>query len=609
MEQVSGNGILSYTGNAGLAAGANNGAILPEQGNPYAGLQNTLDRINEQQARMNILKYQQHVKDQEDLAQALSETGNSVFNMRGPNGQNMSFQPLPDDQKKLEAKAAEIRKSVLSNTSGFRFDPAYYDKVAEFNRMRNHAGIRSVAYNNYNTAAAGTNDPNERQSIMSTRQAEVLNKDLEEYHQPEPHLPHFTYNPDNFISPKEAANDKNQNVYEVASGKDAAGNLIHTSMAGLSDNMLDFRARVYKDSKNHADAANLATNYLHGIVSDPNAVMEHNRNIDAINRQRGYVDENGNPKSPHYIPHVADVITGPNGETQVRVNTQNPVDIAYSVMAEKYGALQPSKEIKKDAFELQKEAIAEEKTALDMEKTRKQMEGIDADIAEKKAKIANMRKGKSADGKPTEAQVKAENNKLSVLSAYKDLTDVFEKSYAGKQVIKPTYPDYWKRHYGIDPSKYNIYPALSDGVADKFIGVEGEETTNSVTDKQNVKTTTKEKRVSKKPDKVYPLVDLNTGEEKLAFVIGDQAKIVSKKEAVIGALKHDAKYQPSQYESKLPYVDEVLSGVSQTNKATEAPDEESAIRARLRPAKVKKKDGTIVDILIDPVTNKRYAVN
>lgn len=570
MEQVTGSNILSYTGNAGLAAGANNGAILPDAGNSYAGLQNTLDRLNEQQARMNILKYQQHIKDQEDLAQTLAQTGESVFNMRGPNGQNMSFQPLPEDQKKLEEAATDIRKSILSNPNGFRYDQNYYKKLADFNRMRNHAGIRAVAYDKYNTAAATTNDPNERQSILGSREAEIMNRPLEDYHMPEPHLPHFTYNPENFISSKEAANDKNQNVFEVASGTDDKGNLVHTSMVGLGDNMLDFRPRVYRDSKNHADAANLATNYLHGIVRDPAAVMEHNRNIDAINKQRGYVDAQGNPVSPHYIPHVADVVQTENGP-QVRVNTENPVDIAYSVMAEKYGALQPSKEIKKDAFELKKEALAEDKVQLDMEKTRKQMGLIDAEIAKKKAEIDNIRKGKGASGKKSEAEVKAEKEKLAVLSEYRDFTSVFKKAYEGKQVATPQYPEFWKNHYGINPEDYYIYPKLSDNSADKFHGIRGAETTTT-SEKKGVKTVEKTPIGTESPAEVYPIVDKKTGEEKLLFITGERnnkkGRVVSKKDAVIGALKHQAQYQPSQYKSKIPYVDEVISGVGQSPSAS-----------------------------------------
>lgn len=352
---TTGNEILAYKGDPNLAAGASSGQILPQQGNPFSGIQNTIDRVNENQAQMNVLKYHQKLKDQNDLAQALASTGNSVFNMKGENGQNLSFNPLPEDQKALDDKAKEVRETIFANPDKYMFSKDYLQKLSEFNTLKSHAGLRSVAFSKYNSEAAQSNDPNERASILGMRDAEIKGHSLEDFHMPEPHLPHFTYNPEEFIPSKDTGNEKNQNTYSMVSGKDAQGNLVHTSMSGINDNLLDFRNKVLPGSTKYANALNLANSYVQSIQSNPDAVTQHNNSIDAINRQRGYVDQDGNPVSPHYIPHIAEIETDANGQSKVVLKNQNPADIAYSIMAEKNGALQPSKEIKKDAVDIKKE--------------------------------------------------------------------------------------------------------------------------------------------------------------------------------------------------------------------------------------------------------------
>lgn len=558
------NDFLSYQGNAGLAAGAGTG-LAPIKTNPLEGVDSSLDKIQQVNAQKAILDYKQKQDQQQQLAQMLAETGSSVFNMKNSNGQNISFNPLPDDQKILAQRAHDLRAQILANPQKYMFDQDYLDKKAEYGQLVNHAGVRASAYNNYNQEAQKTNDQDERAAILAHRDNE-LKYSLLDGGMPEPYLPKPVFDPQNFISDKDV-NDKNMNTYRQLTGTDNDGNQTLTSLNGLNDNVLDFRGKVLPGSKNYADAMNLSHSYLSTIASNPQAVQQHNDNIDRINQERGYVDEKGQPISPHYIPHVAEVVNGKNGP-QVVVTATNPQDIAYSVMAEKKGSLTPSQEIKK----------TEEQEADESVKRRKEK----ADTAKVLAETSKIKSGKDE----TIEDKKQDLNKKAVAAVYNDVHTIFskdDKPISDSDLPKYKVDDKGKRlwtnisgkgdyDYIIPKDKYTVYPAISSNAA-KYVGLQAPEQSVTETDPTDEsKTTTKTiKGSSADVDTIYPVKDKATGEKKLAFVKdGKVVAYVPEKQAVINGLKDDAKWEPSQYENKLPFVDEVYDGGGKADEGTKS---------------------------------------
>lgn len=558
-----GSDILSYTGNAGLAAGAGTG-LMPFQVNPLAGVDSALDKIQTTNQQKALIDYRQKQQNQEDLAKMLAETGGSVFNMKNASGQNVSFTPLPQDQQVLTQKAHDLRHMILENPDNYQFNEDYLDKRKEFDNLTNHAGIRAMAHSAFNQDAAKTNDLDERNNIAAIRKNEIDNHNLDEYHMPEPYLPKLTSDPEKFISSKDAQNEKNKSSYNVGSDKDANGNLIYKSMDGLNDNTLDFRGKIYPGSPAFPDAVNYTRDYLQRIATDPSAVIQHNNNVDAINRARGYVNADGVPVNQHYIPHIADVVTDPaTGQPKVVVKNTNPADVAYSLMGEEYGSLQESKEIKKSAQDIAKEDIGITNIKNEMQRRNAETAKGIADSAEKKREFDNPHE------KSTPAAIKEQQDRQAAVSAYQQVHKVFDDGFSGKQPVAKAYPSFWNK-YGINPSEYNFYPDITQKAADAFVGVPHPlETTTSVGE-NNDKTVKKNQSPSLIPDKVVPIEDKKTGERKLVYIKDNEiVSIADEKTAVANKLKHEAGYEPKIYEGQTAEVNKVYGG-------TPAPPQQTA---------------------------------
>jgi hypothetical protein len=609
--QVTGSDILSYRGDAGLAAGAGNGGILPQQADPFAGISGTIDAVNERQAQQRVREYQQKIKDREDLTKMLAETDGSVFNMKGENGKNVSFSPLPKDQEILTQKADELRKIMLSKPDKYMYDADYLKKKADYNTLTRHAGVRAVTYANFNQEAAKSNDPNERESILGMRRSEVEDKPLTDFHMPEPHLPRFKYDPETFISGKDLKEAKNLNTFQVSGGTDAQGNIVHTSMDGLNDNVMDFRAKIQPNSKSFSDAVNLSNGYIQAISNNPGLVISHNRNIDAINLQRGYVDQNGKILSPHFIPHVAEVVAGPNNQPVVKIDTDNPTDIAYSIMAEKYGRLQQSKEIKKDALDV-------EKTELGMKYTRAQIDNLKerADIARKKLELDKSKEARE-QAEASEDEYAAASTVNSVYKTYTDQRN--KKDFAPLSGVPQLQPVLGT--IGVNANEYEFAPLnhLDDNIKD-IAGVQTKNLTGAV------------QKAPAGPTAAYYLKSKNgISGDRIVIGVPTDTKIKDKKgnDAIktdinwIAVSPEDAVKNKISTMKNFNVTDKTLKTISNAQRdvndmlqgkpAKEKPatanqsNEEAAILARLVPARVKKSDGTMVDIMYDPVTKKRYA--
>lgn len=369
---VTGNDILSYTGNAGLASGAGNG-IMPTQGDPYAGISSAIDRINETHAQKAIMDYQQKIDQQKNLQKMLAETDGSVFNMKGANGQNMSYTPLADDQPMLNEKAKELHDMVTAKPGHYNDNGEFSQAYREFSQLNNKAGTRAVAWQNYNNEAMKSDDPQERANILAWRDQELKGKKLGDANDPEPYLAKLPMNDEVYFPSKKLADDNNYSTADSI-GTDAQGNQTQTTTKTLKPNVADFRSNIIPGTKEYTAAAKITSDYLSNINGNPALVDRDAKNIDAVNKAMGYVDADGRPISQHYIPHPADVVTQPDGTQTIKVNTTNPVDVAYALKMDKIGLPQTKTIIKKDKAQLDKEDLENQKTRTDITNTQAETE-------------------------------------------------------------------------------------------------------------------------------------------------------------------------------------------------------------------------------------------
>lgn len=548
---TTGNDILSYRGDPGLAAGAGTG-LSPITVNPLAGLDTTLDRIQEQNHREALLDYQQKLQRQEDLRKMLSETGGSVFNMKSPQtGQNMSFTPLPEDAKVLNQKALEQRKLIIANPDNYWFNEDYQKNNLDLNQLTSEAGMRATAYGQYNQDLLKSNDPDEQTDIKNLRDSEIHGHKLGEGYMPEPFLPKPVINEGNLIDAKALADENNWNPKEYIYYED--GNEIRSKISTLSPNVGDFRQTLTPGSKGYTDAVQMSKSYLKTIATNPQFVQSQNQQIDALNKAYGYTNAQGQPVNPHYIPHIADIVTQQDGTPRVRVNTADAATVAYALMMERHGTPKTGSKVDTDAGDI-------ESGVLDDELKR-------SEIAKNNAAA----KGKT--GKPpTGEELKEEQNKQAALSAYHEVSDVFNGSYP-KSVIPLPGATIFKD--GTKLSDYNIY-SIPGAVANKFIGIEAPENKDNKFDKATGKVSsvvTTNKGESLTPDAVALAENKKTKEKRLIYF--SQGKLVSEatpKQAMVNSLKHDARYQPSEYENKTPWVDQVYNngGKAETSTGTSA---------------------------------------
>lgn len=374
---ITGSDIVSNPGNAAL--GYSSGVVYnanPEIQNPFAVTQNALAHLTQEEKFNRQRSHQEAVKQQQDLADYLAQSGQSLFNMPGgENGKNMSFNAIPEDKEVLRSKADELRRMVINNPTRWKFDADRLEKEQKLQQLVAHAGIRSVAKANLEQQASQTNDPDERAEIISYLN-EMKGQKLEDFISPQPHFPK-QYADINDLIPADIRSGKNKESWKNYSvnTKDVNGNIIAQDMSGMNDNSIDFRAAAQPGTKPYTTALKLARSFYNSsTMNDPLKIVDMNKNIDQINTARGYT-----PGSVHYIPHIAEVMAG----GKIVPNNLSPTDVAYSIMAEAHGGLQPNEELKKTSQETQKATaeINSEKanTANTIAKTEKIRADMEAD--------------------------------------------------------------------------------------------------------------------------------------------------------------------------------------------------------------------------------------
>jgi hypothetical protein len=522
---TTGNDLLAYKGDAGLAAGTNPGGILPQQGDPYGGISNTIDQINGELMQQKLLDYKQKAQDQEDLAKMLASTGGSVFNMKDPStGQNVSYSPLPDDQKILDQKASDLRDMIINNPDKYMYNRDYLNARQQYNNLVSHAGVRSAAYSKYNLETQQSQDPQERQDIAAQRDAEVGNYKLTDFHMPEPHLGNIpAIDP---IDEKDYKDEKtHQNFGTTIQGiKDAGGNSIDYEIKkhGIPNAPI-YAPMLSNDTKTLTNAHIATQAWLKSPISkDPDYINAMNATITKNAAERG--------TQPVYAATVQ-----PDGT--IKYN-QNPGQVLTAFNLEKHGWIQTDQ---KPTDEAQKQIDERAKIKLDQQK----------EAETHRHNVATENKEKT-----TAESLKEEQDRIAGEGAYKEAHAVFNAPYT-KPVSISSVPA-MVAATSVRNDGYNLYEVPNNVNTDKFVGIENpvETTTENTLDpKANNKVTestksTTQKGQSTKADNVYMAIN-PAGDKKLVYVKGGAViNEVPERDAVANSLKHDAKYDEKVYSNR-----------------------------------------------------------
>lgn len=583
---VSGSELTSNPGNAnlGYSTGIGYGAN-PANPNPFEGIDNTLARIQQQDYQDRTQRHLEQRQDIDNLYKMLTETKGSVFNMKDANGNNISMQPLPDDNKVLKRKADERRRNALNHPETYRTQDKAIENETELNRLTNHAGARAVFAANQRLLAAQEQDPEEREGILKNLD-EQLKSSLEEGAPLVPYFRQEKINPDIFF-PKDYLSDKDLSTTYTTHTADN----VQKDMVGLKDNVLDFRANIRKNAAMGVKANTFASAFVKsGGFTDPNTIAENNAAGDYTNEQRGW-----KPGSPHYIKHISDVLQ--NG--QIRVNTTDPAEITYALLAPSKGALSPNT---KPSDSQSKEA-----------ETQARIKKMKNDSALGWARL-KLDKDKQAQ----------EKDRYHATNAALEVADTFSKARE-KTVDKLNDQNQSEliaavRSFNIDPTKTTISILNPD---DQIIRqIAGAKKYNTSGAGQNDYESPVEAYYIKSQDGIegdriatkIPVktkfknkegVDEITTSYKWTFTALPEA--VGNTINYINRNNHSTQV-PQAIDEAINTANEAL-GIkkSHSKKDINVTEDESAIRARLQPVKVKTKNGTMVNVLYDPITQKRYA--
>ena len=351
MADVTGNDILNYTGNAGLAVGS--GQVSAPTIFDAKPINGALSRLQEHDAQMNVLKYQQKVKDNDDLVKTLASTNGSVFNMQDPaTGKNMSFSPLPQDSDAITNGAHEIRQGILENPNGYSFDPAHYDRMDKQEQLKRQAGIRAV-YAAKEKLAAQNLPPDERDKALAHMNQE-LSVPITQFKQPEPYLPDPTF---------DASKIYDKDLYETNNhvGKDENGVGYKEEETRPNLAKLDLRNTLVPGSTQAVDAQTILRSYFNSPLSkDPNQIAQQNALIAKANEKLGL-----NQGDEHYIPPIP-----VDPQTGLIVPGANPKDLFYSIVAPEHAIISKKRTASDEIFKQEAEAAKRGETLANIDNTK-----------------------------------------------------------------------------------------------------------------------------------------------------------------------------------------------------------------------------------------------
>lgn len=390
---TSGNELIGNPGNAalgyssGVAYGTN-----PATTNYTEGVDNTLARIQQQDAAMRMQKHLEQRQDMDDLYKMLAETKGSLFNMKDANGNNVSFTPLPEDKKILDQKADEKMRLVLNNPGHYKTMPELHRMDREISELKDYANGRAYFSTKEGLAASAEQNSTERANRLKNRD-EQLSSPLTDYKPLNPYMegPKFV---DRFAGDKRWDDPKNQQEYgtEIVSRN---GVDYEVKKHGFPAN--EIYSPLNDESKEGITNATNGMNIWRGL---PEA-----HNPDYINKMNSVIKTNADAMGK---PPVYEAWVNPDGTIQYN---QNPREWLTAHNLYSYGSLRTTEKIS-DAAEKRKTAeadIQDKKDKLDLAKKEfklkqdkqsqdtvdKASESLDASVAAKQ--VSDLFDNKSKD--------------------------------------------------------------------------------------------------------------------------------------------------------------------------------------------------------------------
>jgi hypothetical protein len=531
---TSGSDILSNPGNAALASGSGAG-VMPLQIDTKP-VYSVLDKMMDEDVRMRFQKQAQDREDRAALGQTLAtlKGKGSAFNMKGADGSNVSFSPLPDDQRVLQEKADDLRRTILKNPDNYDVDPQYLKKKEEYDYLLQHASKRAILHSQNRVSAAQAADPEDRAGYLQTNQDEILSHSLTEFHEPNSYIPKPTIDPEKILSGKELADKNNYHTIKT-DVKDG----VQTDMIGLRDDMADIRSRITPGTPAYVEAVKMSQSFIKTMDNDPQAVIAMNDRLAKYNAERGY-----QPGDPHYQPPVAQVT--PEGKVLFPAKP-DPAQIVGAIYFDRHGGLTPSQKPTK---------IEEEKRNLESEIKRRQ-DQTSIEYAKLKAEREKLKAEAEKTKKPSAEELKENQNEKSGLAAYREVKNVYAPDhYTSKNKLSQVKSLEVGAAAGLPVSDYEFYKVPADLAPGKFIGVPAEEitTTEGAASEGHKVTTKTAKGKSAEADEIYMAINPKTGEGQLVYMKGlKPIAVVPERQAIANGIKHESQYDEKVYTNPIIY--------------------------------------------------------
>lgn len=447
---TSGSDLTSNTGNAGLGIGGGGGvqyAANPVTDQNLNGVNATLDKVFDQDAQMQVLRYKQRQKDLDDLSQMLSETGGSAFNIKGDNGQNMSFAPLKQDQQALIDSARETHNEIIAHPESAH----YSQKVAELRQKHQwlvqNASNRAVFAADANTMAAKSNDAAERQAILDNRDRQ-LQSNVKDFAPLDPHLPALSVKPT--IVEKDYEDDKKLQSFgtKIQSKQTSDGGSVdyQVESKGIPNTALLSILGATPLSDEYNNARNIAYGFQQlPQFNDPKYISAINEDIQKRAAARG-------------IQPVFPATIGPDGKVVIN---PDPREVTAALNIEKYGGFRTTEKPTDERMKQMKESaeighIAQEnkKILSDIQHARKEEE-----IAAGKLKIDQSKENRE-ELEAAQGKIEANSAVATVLKISNDARSKGKFTTLDKIKLPPntTTEDISSAltNNGIDPSNYTV---------------------------------------------------------------------------------------------------------------------------------------------------------
>lgn len=361
---ITANQIEAYKGDAALGYGGAGGIDNtgnPQSGNPVGGIQSTLDRIAQADEVMRMEHHREKIEKQKAMVNALHQQNGSPFNMADPQtGKNISFQPLPEDQKILNEQANNITRNTVANPDTYQFSPELQKQTRLHQEQAHAAGQRSMFRAQEMLAASQEQDPVERQKIIANMNKQLTENPIDNFRGLVPHIPASKLTND--IIEKDWVKEESRQQIGGMTGKPTS--VIDKPLHDLSKESIQ-------------NSANWATAFLHQPEAQNPAYLQR---VNAANQQ--YAKERG--VTPIDIARI-DPQTG-----QISYNP-NPREIYTALRRYEHGGLYPSEKAieKQDAHLAAKQALRKSEFDMRMANDKNIRENNAESAAELKEKQNN----------------------------------------------------------------------------------------------------------------------------------------------------------------------------------------------------------------------------